>query len=87
MFTLPLYTLLIIFGVFLLIWIAFFCLNLRDIIMSGSLNGTTAGVTMTIIALALLTILVAGFFLASIDWGAPIILFKTEWFSMSFSPQ
>jgi hypothetical protein len=85
MLTIPFSALLIIFGLFSLVVIVFFFLNLRDIIMSHAVDLSTITVTLVVI-LAAIWVVSAGIAATSdVDWRAPLVSINLNGFGFNNS--
>ncbi|PIR74327.1 MAG: hypothetical protein COU35_03475 [Candidatus Magasanikbacteria bacterium CG10_big_fil_rev_8_21_14_0_10_47_10] len=86
MISIPLYTFLLLYFVFLAIFVAFMLVDLYHIITSASFSLVSFIMTFFIFAG---TLLVCYFTIqllsqAGIDWQTPLVLFNASWFSGAF---
>lgn len=84
MLSIPLYSLLIAYAIFLLIFFTFFIINLLHIILTGTTTFNSFLATFIIIALTVLTIFGTWYFLQNTDWQQPLTVFDTGWISSLF---
>lgn len=85
MLTIPLSALLIIFGIFLLIFVVFFFLNFRDVITSHAIDLSTMTVTL-IVVLASVWVFGAGIAATSdVDWRTPLLSINLSSFGFNNS--
>lgn len=85
MITMPLSVLLVLFGLFMVVFLTFIAINIRDIIMSHAVNGTTFFMTILILMLSVSTLMIGWQLLGRIDWDAQIPLLDRRGFSSSES--
>ena len=78
MLIIPLYTLLVIYGIFLIIFFTFFAINFFHIILTGTTTLGSFIITFIIIALSVLTLFGTWYYLQNIDWQQPL-------FTLNFS--
>jgi len=84
MVTIPLYTLLFAYLIFLAIFLIFSMINFYHIIMTASFTFASFVVTFIIFTLTVLTFYFTWSLLVDIDWKAPLIVFNSDWFSDIF---
>jgi hypothetical protein len=80
MLTLPLYSLLIIYGLFLLAFLFFFFTNVAHIFSTGSLTFASFMVMLFIIIATIATLWLTWLFLSGADWTQGITIFNKNWF-------
>lgn len=82
--SLPLSSLLVVFGLFFLVFLAFFFMSVRSIILSRAVDLSTVTITLVVV-LATAWILGAGALaLRDIDWRSP--LFTIDFSNSGFTP-
>lgn len=72
MLTIPLYTLLIAYAIFLVIFFTFFIINFFHIIFTGTTTLGSFIVTFIIMALSVLTLYGTWYYLQNVDWQQPL---------------
>lgn len=72
MMIIPLYALLIIYGIFLIIFFTFFTINFFHILLTGTTTLSSFIITFIIIALSTLTVYGTWYYLQNIDWQQPL---------------
>lgn len=82
MVTLPLYTFLILYIVFVMIVVALKLVNVYHIASAQALNTITFTVSFLILVLTIGTLYLTFYFLQGTNWYAPVILFDPGWFSI-----
>lgn len=87
MVTIPLYTLLFIYFLFLAIFAVFLLIDSYHIVMTASFTLSSFLVTFIIFALTTLTLYFTWQFLSEVDWQAPLTVFSSSWFTGLFSSQ
>jgi hypothetical protein len=85
MVTIPLYTLLFAYLLFLAIFFVFSMINFYHIIVTASFTFASFVVTFIIFTLTVLTFYFTWQLLMEIDWQAPIIVFNSGWISEVFN--
>ena len=85
MFTIPLYSLLILLGIFLAVFVLFFGINVRDLIADKAFNFATLTATILVVSASLLTLGFSFSLLQDIDWKQPLIQFDREAATADFS--
>jgi len=80
MLTLPLYSFLIIYGIFLLAFLFFFFMSVAHIFSTGSLTFASFMITLFIIFAAVVTLWLTWLFLNGMDWTQGITIFNKNWF-------
>lgn len=73
MLIIPLYTLLIIYAVFLLVFFTFFTINVWHIFFTGTNTFNSFLVTLIVVALSAATLFGTWYFLQGVDWQQPLI--------------
>lgn len=81
MLTVPLYSLLIGYLVFLAFFTILMTINFYHIIISGSFTFTTFIISFFCIVLTLLTLYFTFIQLQNVAWNTPITVFNLEWFT------
>lgn len=84
MLTIPLYSFLFIYFLFLAIFTAFSIMNFYHIIMTASFTFASFLVTFLIFTLTVLTLYFTAQLLVQVDWQVAVPLFDTEWVSGIF---
>ncbi|MEK7643973.1 MAG: hypothetical protein AAB390_01570 [Patescibacteria group bacterium] len=79
--TIPLYSLLFLYFIFLLIFAFFSVVNVYHIASSGTLTSASFAITFLVGALAIFTFYFTFALLVDVRWTQPLILFDTSWFS------
>lgn len=79
MITIPLYTLLFLYLIFLAIFAVFSLINIYHIIMSASFTLASFVMTFFIFTLTVLTLYYTWHLLLEVDWRAPIVVFNVDW--------
>ncbi len=72
MLIIPLYTLLIIYAIFLIVFLTFFAINFFHIILTGTTTLGSFIITFIIMALSVLTLFGTWYYLQNIDWQQPL---------------
>lgn len=83
MLTIPLYTALIIYFVFLFIFLIFFLTNVRHIMLTGTNTFMSFAVTFIVLILTALTVWGTWNFVRSADWQRPLIVWDSGWLGSS----
>lgn len=78
MLIIPLYTLLIIYAVFLFVFFTFFTINIWHIFFTGTNTFNSFLVTLIVFALSVFTLFGTWYFLQSVDWQQPLITLNIE---------
>jgi hypothetical protein len=82
MITIPLYVLLIIFGVFLLTALIFALINVGHLIKTGTLTGASIIATFLFGAYSLVVISLTLSQLVSTDWAQPVTIWNNDWIAL-----
>ena len=85
MVTIPLYTLLFIYFLFLAIFAVFLLINFYHIVMTASFTLSSFLVTFIIFALTALTLYFTWQFLSAVDWQISLTVFDSSWFTNLFN--
>ena len=85
MVTIPLYTFLFVYLVFLAIFTVFSMINLYHIIMTASFTLASFFTTFIIFAIVVLVFYFTWLFLQGVNWQTPVTLFNSEWISGIFN--
>ncbi len=85
MVTIPLYTLLFAYFLFLAIFAAFSIINFYHIIVTASFTFTSFFVTFIVFTLSILTFYFTWQLLTGIDWQTPMTIFDSAWFTNIFN--
>ncbi len=85
MITIPLYTLLFIYFLFLAIFAVFLLIDFYHIVMTASFTLSSFLVTFIIFALTTLTLYFTWQFLNEVDWQIPLTVFNSSWFTSLFN--
>jgi len=80
MITIPLFTFLIIYCVFLIIFSIFFFINVGYLISTGSISTASTAITFFVLIFALIVVGATLFALSNTNWGQTITLFNSDWF-------
>ncbi len=86
MITIPLYTLLVIYAIFLFIFFTFFIINFFHILLTGTTTLGSFIVTFAIIALAVLTLFGTWYYLKNIDFREPLLTLNLSFISNLLHP-
>ncbi len=86
MLVIPLYTLLIVYAIFLLVFFTFFIINFWHIFLTGTTNFNSFVVTLLVIILTVLTFYGTWYFLRGTDWQQPLFTLNLSNFSNLFQP-
>lgn len=79
MVTIPLYTLLFIYILYLAIFMTFSVINFYHIVTSGSFTTASFTISFFVFALTILTLYFTWFLLQYVNWQQPITLFNLDW--------
>lgn len=82
MITVPLYTTLFLYMLFLAIFAIFVIINFYHIIISGSFTLTAFTISFFTFVLTVLTLYFTVRLLQGVDWQQPLTLFNIEWFGI-----
>lgn len=85
MVTIPLYTLLFIYFLFLAIFAVFLFINFYHIVMTASFTLSSFLVTFIIFTLTALTLYFTWQFLSEVDWQITLTVFDSSWFTGLFN--
>jgi len=83
MLTIPLYTFLFIYLVFLVVFVAFAIMNFYHIVMTASFTLASFIITFFIFTLTILTLYFTWQVISMVNWQADVLLFNTEWLTGS----
>ncbi len=86
MITIPLYTLLIGYGVFLIIFLTFFFINFGHLLATGTTTLGSFLTTFIIIALTALTLFGTWYYLQGTDWQQSVPILNLEFITNLFKP-
>lgn len=73
MLVIPLYTLLIVYAIFLIVFFTFFVINFWHIFLTGTTTFNSFVVTFLVLALSVFTLFGTWYFLQDIQWHEPLI--------------
>ncbi len=79
MITIPLYSLLVIYAVFLIVFVIFFAINFFHIILTGTTSFSSFLVTLFVTAFFALIIFGTWYLLQSTDWTQQITIWNSSW--------
>ena len=85
MFTIPLYSVLIVYMLFLLIFAIFAFINIIHIIETGTLTIVSVFITTLVISLTFLILYFTWYLTQGTDWQQTITIFNTDWITKIFS--
>ena len=84
MITIPLYSLLIIYGIFLIVFLTFFFINFGHILATGTNTLGSFIITFIIMALAVLTLFGTWYYLRGTNWQQSITVLNLEFITNLF---
>jgi hypothetical protein len=79
MLTIPLYSFLFIYILFLAIFVAFSIMNFYHVVMTASFTLASFVLTFFTFTLTVLTLYFTWYLLGGVDWQTPITLFDSSW--------
>jgi len=79
MLSVPLYSLLVIYALFLIVFIVFFAVNFFHILLTGTNSFSSFLVTIFVITVSALIIFVTWDLLQGTDWTQPVIIWGGSW--------
>lgn len=82
-FTIPLYSFLFIYLIFLAIFLAFAIMNFYHIIMTASFTFASFIISFFVFALTVLTLYFTWQIIQTTDWQTPVTLFDSDWLTGS----
>ncbi len=82
MITIPLYILLIVFGIFLLTAAIFAIVNVGHLIKTGTFTGASIVATFLFAAYSLIIFSLTLSQLAGIDWTQPVTIWNNDWIAL-----
>lgn len=85
MLIIPLYTLLIIYAIFLVVFFTFFAINFFHIILTGTTTLGSFIITFIIMALSVLTFYSTWYYLQNINWQQPLFTLNFSYFTNLFN--
>lgn len=80
MITIPLYSFLIIFFIYLVIFGLFFLINFGHLFQTAALTFTSFFVAILLIAASLVVLWGTWYFLSDVNWQQSVTVFDTAWF-------
>ncbi|MFH1947067.1 MAG: hypothetical protein ABIJ23_02840 [Candidatus Magasanikbacteria bacterium] len=83
MLTIPLYTFLFLYLIFLVIFVAFAIINFYHIVMTASFTLASFIITFFTFTLTVLTLYFTWQVISTVNWQADVLLFNTEWLTGS----
>ncbi len=78
MIIIPLYTLLIIYAIFLFVFFTFFTINVWHIFFTGTNTFNSFVVTFIVVALSIITLFGTWYFLQGTNWQQPLITLNIQ---------
>lgn len=86
MMIIPLYTLLIIYGIFLIVFCTFFAINFFHILRTGTTTLGSFIITFIIMALSVVTLYGTWYYLKQFDWQQPLFTLNFEFIKNLLHP-
>lgn len=87
MFSLPLYTFLFLYFIFLTVFIAFSAVNFYHIVATASFTFVSFLASFFVFAMTILTLYLTWQLLQNVAWQTPVVLFDGNWLSGIFGEQ
>jgi hypothetical protein len=82
----PLYTLLIVYLLFLVVFFAFMFINLGHLINTGTFTPHSFLVTIIVFTITITVLIVTFLALRGVPWREPLLLINADWFTNLFNP-
>jgi hypothetical protein len=84
MITIPLYSLLIIFGIFFLIFAVFIIANVMHIVLTGSATAVSFIITLLILLMTFAALYGTWYFLQNANWSEQLTIWNSGWLASIF---